>query len=344
MNIIYFILILSVVIFIHELGHFLSAKKAGVHVFEFAIGMGPKIFKHKFLNDETEYTIRLLPLGGFVSMAGETEEEDKIPKEKQLVNKSWYVRFRTMIAGVIMNFILAILIFIIIGNFNGNFTNHLYVGHLEDNLPAKEVLVLNDKLLKINDKDILSYEHMQLELLVNKGKTTKFTILREGKVIEVSITPKSLENNNQKETYFGMSIVPKVEYGFFESIKGGLNKLLALFHQMFLTLGYLISGKISIKALSGPIGIYKVVEQSSQSGFMSLLFLTGYISLNVGFINILPFPAFDGGHILFLIIEYLKGSPVDRKLENLIHTAGFIFLILLMLYITFGDIINLIGR
>lgn len=344
MTIIYFILILGIVVLIHEFGHFIFAKKAGIYVYEFSIGMGPQLFKFHRKNDETEYSIRLLPIGGYVQMAGEDmeEEESDIPKEKQMTNKKWYQRFLTIIAGILFNFLLAIVIFFIVGLVNGVPTDTTTVAEVTKDSAALEAgLQSGDVIEKINGKTILSSDHLMLLVQVNGKETMDVVVDRDGKEVALEITPKKVEVDDQVTYQYGFSLNNTVVYNFFVAVKYGFTKMFSLLHQMILIIGYLIIGKLSLSSLAGPVGIYTVVEQSAEAGLMSLVYLVGFLSLNVGFINLLPIPAFDGGRILFLIIEKIKGNRVNPKVENTIHAIGFIFLMILMVLITYNDIMRL---
>ncbi len=344
MTIIYFILILGIVVLIHEFGHFIFAKKAGIYVYEFSIGMGPQLFKFYRKNDETEYSIRLLPIGGYVQMAGEDmeEEESDIPKEKQMTNKKWYQRFLTIIAGILFNFLLAIVIFFIVGLVNGVPTDTTTVAEVTKDSAALEAgLQSGDVIEKINGKTILSSDHLMLLVQVNGKETMDVVVDRDGKEVALEITPKKVEVDDQVTYQYGFSLNNTVVHNFFVAVKYGFTKMFSLLHQMILIIGYLIIGKLSLSSLAGPVGIYTVVEQSAEAGLMSLVYLVGFLSLNVGFINLLPIPAFDGGRILFLIIEKIKGSRVNPKVENTIHAIGFIFLMILMVLITYNDIMRL---
>lgn len=344
MTIIYFILILGIVVLIHEFGHFIFAKKAGIYVYEFSIGMGPQLFKFHRKNDETEYSIRLLPIGGYVQMAGEDmeEEESDIPKEKQMTNKKWYQRFLTIIAGILFNFLLAIVIFFIVGLVNGVPTDTTTVAEVtKDSAVLEAGLQSGDVIKEINGKTILSSDHLMLLVQVNGKETMDVVVDRDGKEVALEITPKKVEVDDQVTYQYGFSLNNTVVHNFFAAVKYGFTKMFSLLHQMILIIGYLIIGKLSLSSLAGPVGIYTVVEQSAEAGLMSLVYLVGFLSLNVGFINLLPIPAFDGGRILFLIIEKIKGSRVNPKVENTIHALGFIFLMILMVLITYNDIMRL---
>ena len=343
MTLIYFILILGITVFIHELGHFIFAKHAGIYVYEFSIGMGPQIFKFHRKNDETEYSIRLLPIGGYVQMAGEEIEADEdIPKEKQMTHKKRHQRFMTVIAGILFNFLLAIFIFFIVGLINGVPTETTTVADVSKNSAAfKAGLKSGDKILKINGTKIVSSDHLMLLVQINGKDKMNMTILRDGKEKALQITPKEIKENDQVSYQYGFSLKNHLVHDFFSAVKYGFTKMFSLIHQMILIIAYLLLGKLSISSLAGPVGIYTVVDQSAKAGILSLIYLLGFLSLNVGFINLLPIPAFDGGRLLFLIIEKIKGSPVKPKIENTIHEIGFVFLMVLMVVITYHDILRL---
>ena len=340
MTLIYFILVLSITIFIHELGHFIFAKKAGIYVYEFCIGMGPRIFMFKRKNDETEYGIRLFPIGGFCAMAGEGIEDDEdVPKDKKLQSKTWLQRFLTIVAGVMFNFILALVILIVIGFINGNPNNKPIISQVPIDSPSYEAgLQVGDVVKTMNGVKINTIDRLLIEYQMEYGKTLELEVLRDGKIEKISIVP--VENEG---TYsYGFSLDSTVRYGFFEGIKYGISKFLSLIEQMFLVISYLVTGKLSLSNLSGPVGIYNIVGESAKAGLINLVYLTGYLSINVGFINLLPIPAFDGGRILFLIIEKIRRRPIDIKIENTIHAVGLALLMVLMVAITYNDIVRFI--
>ena len=340
MTLIYFILVLSITIFIHELGHFIFAKKAGIYVYEFCIGMGPRIFMFKRKNDETEYGIRLFPIGGFCAMAGEGIEDDEdVPKDKKLQSKTWLQRFLTIVAGVMFNFILALVILIVIGFINGNPNNKPIISQVPIDSPSYEAgLQAGDIIKTLNGTKINTIDRLLIEYQMEYGKTLELEVLRDGKIEKISIVPVKNEG-----TYsYGFSLDSTVRYGFFEGIKYGFSKFFSLIEQMFLVITYLITGKLSLSNLSGPVGIYNIVGESAKAGLINLVYLTGYLSINVGFINLLSIPAFDGGRILFLIIEKIRRKPVNIKVENTIHAVGLALLMVLMVVITYNDIVRFI--
>ena len=355
MTFIYFILILGIVVFVHEFGHYLSAKKAGIYVYEFSIGMGPKIFKFnrkkkvktkkgkiKYVPDETDYCIRLFPIGGFVQMAGEEIEVDEnIPEEQRFQSKTWGQKMITVSAGVIMNFILAIIVLFIIGLVNGVSLNSTVLDQVDTT--KYPLLVDGDRIISVDGKKINNYDRLVLELQVHEEKTFVMKVKhKDGSTDEVKIKPVAVYDDDEKLLgyEYGFGITGEQRHDLVGAIRFAFGKFWSTIEQMFFIILYLITGELSLGMLSGPVGIYNVVGTAAQTGVISLLSLLALISINVGFINFLPLPAFDGGRALFLIIEKIKGSPVNPKIENTIHNISFILLMILMVYITYNDILK----
>ena len=344
MTFIYFVLILSATIFVHELGHFIFAKRAGIYVYEFCIGMGPRIFKFKRKNDETEYGIRLFPIGGFCAMAGEDVEDDEdVPKERKLQSKTWMQKFLTMAAGVMFNFIFAIILLFIIGLVNGNPNNKPIVSSVPNDGPSYAAgLRIGDEIIRLNGVKINTIDRLMIEYQINYGETIELEVLRDEEKKTIEITPKAIETEQGTTYQYNFALDGSVEKGFFEAIEYAITKFLSLIEQMFVTIVYLFNGSLSLSNLSGPVGIYNIVDQSAAAGILSLISLTSFLSINVGFINLLPIPAFDGGRILFLIIEKIRRKPMQPKVENVIHAVGLVLLMILMVVVTYNDIVRFI--
>lgn len=344
-NIIVFILVLTVIVAFHEFGHFLLAKLTGVYVYEYAIGMGPKICGFK--KGETEYSLRAIPIGGYCQLAGEDLDEDdaqKVPKNRRLQNKKAWQRFLIMAFGPINNFILAVFIIILTALIWGGMTmNPVITEVVKDSAAERAGLQVNDTVLYINNHKISTSDDISLYLAV-ADPTKKNTIKVErsdGTYATIKVKPDKIKENG-KETYrYGITMGQEETTGFLESLGFAWKKTVSFFKQMFITLGFLFTGGVKVTQLSGPVGIYSIVGQTRESGLQSIFLLTAFLSINVGFINLLPIPAFDGGHILFIIIELIKGSPVKPELENKIHTIFLILLMALMVFITINDIIKL---
>ncbi len=346
LNLIYFIIILGVIVLVHEFGHFIFAKIFGIYVYEFAIGMGPKLFHWKSKKGETEYSIRAIPIGGFCALAGEdldSDDQEKVPEDRRLQSKPVWQRFLVMFFGAGNNFILAFLLLLIIAFGWGAVSSKPIVSELVSGNPAEEAgIEVGDYILEINGHKVKTSDDVSIYLQVeDKSKPITFTIERDGRELDIDVTPLKEEVDGSTIYRVGIISEGEVERGFIPSIQYAFTKMGSLFRQMVITLKGLFTGGLSVNQLSGPVGIYNVVGTQVNAGFENILYLIALLSINVGFINLIPLPAFDGGRILFLIIAKIKGSPVKPETENKIHTIGFILLLALMIYITFNDILKL---
>ena len=341
LSILYFIIVLGIIVFVHEFGHFFFAKLFGIYVHEFAIGMGPKIFSKKGKGKETEYSIRAIPIGGFCSLAGEGAEEDKkLPKDRLLQSKPVWQRFLVMFFGAGNNFILALVVLFFLGLVVGSPRSTTTILNVVPNSAAELAgLKAGDKIININGHDISEY-NMSIYLSITHENNV-ITVLRDGKEEKVTVTPQKIGDGDKAKYVYGLEFAHEVKHGFGEAIKYGFREFIGMTKQMILSFKLLFTGNVSVNQLSGPIGIYSVVDDARKeatNAFANILHLLALLSLNVGLINLIPFPAFDGGRILFLIIEKIKGKPVKPETENLIHTIGFFILIGLILFVTFNDI------
>ncbi len=344
MTVIYFILVLGTTVFIHELGHFIFAKKSHIYVYEFSLGMGPKLWGFERKNDETKYAIRLFPIGGYVQMAGETGDGDEdIPANQILTNKPWHQKFMTIIAGVLFNFILAITIFFVVGLFAGSSDERPYIADVVKNTPAATAGLTNkSQIIGINGKNIITFDRFTLEYQVYYGKPITLKVKEtNGSIKEVTIKPEKTKDKGKDVYKYGFTLTSKEEKGFLAAIKFAFVKAGSLFGQMAMIIYYLLTGTLSLSSLSGPVGIFTIVGATAKAGILNLVYLVGFLSLNVGFINIIPFPAFDGGRLLFLIVEKIRGKAVKPEIENRIHNVGFALLMILMLVVTYNDIMRI---
>ena len=344
-TLLYFILILGIIVTVHEFGHFFFSKLFGVYVYEFSIGFGPKLFSWKGKNKETAYCVRLIPLGGFVSLAGEEIEEDKnIPKGRRLQDKPIWQRFLIMFFGAGNNFIFAIIVLFFIGLCFGSTNGKPILNDVKKGYPAAIAgLEKGDTVLKVNNHKISNVDDLSLYISVeNPKKPVTFVVKKASGEKETYKVQAKKEKKGKQESYvYGIEMGGDIEHGFIPAVKYGFRKTGSLFKQMYIILAYLFTGKLSVNNLSGPVGIYSLVGQQRAAGISNVLYLMAYLSINVGVINLLPFPAFDGGKVLFLIIEKIKGSKVNPKVENTIHLIGFGLLMLLMIYVTIHDIMRL---
>lgn len=341
------IFILGVLIFVHELGHFLAAKRAGVHIYEFALGFGPKIWSKVGKKDKITYSIRMLPIGGFVQMAGEVFEDDnKIPKNKFMCNKPWFSRLKIISAGVINNFILAIIILFIYALIWGYSEPKTIVGSVIADYPAALAgIEPGDQLLKLNGKNVSSWKMFNIKSSFNNKENEYEILVRkvDGREITYKLAKKEhVEKDNTKRMIFGFDASDKMYKGFTNAIKYAFSEFFLIIETMWFTIIGLFNGLISLNNLAGPVGMYSFVGEASKIGISGVLYLMALLSINLGFINFLPFPAFDGGRALFLVIEKIIGKPINSKIENIIHAIFFVLLMILMLYITIQDIIRLV--
>lgn len=354
MTFILFILILGVTVLVHEFGHYIFARINGVHVYEFSIGMGPKLFGKTSKKTGICYSLRAIPIGGYVQLAGEEVETSEVKKKysgKMLQDKTVFQRFLIMFFGAGNNFIFALLISFVLAIFFGTSTYKpiITVPNEEDPMYVAG-LRTGDLITKINNDKVRYFDDARILVTIHCNDAVKkasnneeikglnFTVKRDGKYATYNVVPKILEKDGTKTCLYGFSKNDEKKPNF---ISYSFASFFKYFKQMFLTLKLLFTGRASIKDLSGPVGIYTVVGQARKFGVVSLLELIILLNVNVGFINLLPFPAFDGGRILFLFIEKIKGSPVNPKVENTIHTIGFVLLMILIAYVTLNDILRL---
>ena len=350
LSLILFVLILSLIVLVHELGHFFWAKKFGVFIYEFSIGMGPLLWSKKG-KDGILYNIRAIPIGGFVSMAGEVYQDDKtVPKERCLCNKPIWQRIIVMVAGVVNNFILAILILLISTFCFKTIEPTLLLNGVVSGSAVEEAgIVAGDKIIAVNGKDTDYVNEFQIRLLFDDDKKSQYITVehKDGTIDTYNIVPREMTDEFGNTVTFGFEFYLEEIDTIKEKISYSFKTFIETFDTMNLTIYGLFSGKVSVSDLSGPVGIFEFVDDSvdaSQSlgtNVASILYLIWLLSINVGYINILPFPAFDGGRVLFLLIEKIKGSPVNQKFENACHSIGFILILLLIIYVTIFDIIRL---
>lgn len=345
MTIIYFVLILGLTIFIHELGHFIQAKRNGVYCYEFSLGMGPKIFSFNRKGDETVYSLRLFPIGGYVQMAGEEVEVDEnIPKDKRLQSKAPWQRFKIVVAGALNNFILGILLLFIMSLIYGSPETKPYIESADKSYNAYKVNIRDgDLVLKVNDKKVKTLDDVLIKIeLVKDGDPIKFTVKdKEGNIKEATVIPTKVDSDGNTSYIYGVSFVNASTKGFFKAIKYSFVKFASIYRSMVTAITGLFTGKLGINSFSGPVGIYNVIGQQAKLGFENVIYIAAFISINVGFMNLIPFPAFDGGRALFIVIEGIRKKPIDQKVENMIHSVGFIILLGLVILISIKDVIGL---
>lgn len=324
------IFVFLLVVLVHEAGHFTVAKLVGIKVNEFAIGMGPKLLQST--KGETKYTLRALPIGGYVNMEGEEESSDD---PRSFSNVSVWSRMAVVIAGATMNFVLAIIVLSIVA-FNVGVPTTT-IDEIIENSPAAEYgIVDGDKIVEIQEVKIKNWE--DIAVTINSQNPDEFihvTVERDSELISLEVMP------TLDEGRVVIGIIPAYETGIITSIKSGFQETGYFLKLMFQFIGTLFQGRVSIDDLAGPIGVINVIGDAASMGFVSVLYILGFISINLGFFNLLPIPALDGSKLLFLLIELFRGKPLDANKEGFIHFLGFVFLISLMLIVTYKDIIRI---
>jgi len=323
------IFVFLLVILLHELGHFSIAKLVGIKVNEFSIGMGPKLFQTR--KGETQYSLRLLPIGGYVRMEGE-EEDSNDPRAFN--NASTLARIAVVAAGAIMNFILAFIVFSIVSFNLGEPTTT--IGEILPDSPAQHGgLMEGDRIIAINQTETKSWDELSNAIANSDGNELDIRIIRDGKEENLYIKPSFQEGRLM------IGIVPKYEKSLLAGIRGGFESTITFIGLMFDFVKMLFTGQVTIEHLSGPVGVINEIGQAAKMGFLNLLLLLGFISVNLGFFNLLPIPALDGSRLVFLFIELIRGKPVNPEKENFVHFVGLIFLLGLMLVVTYKDLLRI---
>jgi len=360
LTIIVFVLILILLILVHELGHFVMAKRAGIKVEEFGFGLPPRMFGIK--KGETIYSLNWLPLGGFVRICGENgpEEVQTEDESRAFYRQPIGKRAKVLVAGVAMNVILAITLLgvghwiglpTIIEDTDVSSAAKVQITSVAFNSPAAEAgLNIGDtiKELKFGEESIVPNKMIEIQNFTDSHLGEEITVVIErGKTnLDKNIIPRTESPENEGPMGIGLARTAIVSYPFYQAAIKGITSAVNLLWFTFATLGSILwqlitAGKVAGE-ISGPVGIYNLAGQAIQLGFIYILQLTALLSINLAIINILPFPALDGGRLLFLAIEKIKGSPVNQKIEGWIHTVGFALLILLLIAITWRDVVRLL--
>ncbi|MFS0574192.1 RIP metalloprotease RseP [Sporosarcina sp. 179-K 3D1 HS] len=410
-TVIAFIIIFGSLVFFHELGHFLFAKKAGIMVREFAIGFGPKILGIQ--KGETLYTIRILPFGGYVRMAGEdfdtvelqpgyrvglllnsndevmkiylsqnisnpdvlfleTESSDLdkelfiegyddegqlvryaisrkaiivekgqetliAPYDRQFESKPLGGRAMAIFAGPLFNFILAFFIFLAIGLMQGVPAKEPVISDVQSGSPAERAgMEKGDVITAVDGSPVETWTEFSAIIQKNPGVTLQFSVERDGETATLNIVPDTIEQQGQKFGQIG--VARPMEKNPLKAVVFGADQTFSWIKEIIRLLGMLVTGKFTIDALSGPVGIYKATEEVAKFGLYNLMHWAAVLSINLGIMNLLPLPALDGGKLLFFLFEAIRGKPVDKQKEGMVHFIGIVFLMVLMLVVTWNDI------
>lgn len=334
------ILFFGLIIVFHELGHFLFAKLFKVQVNEFSIGMGPAIFKKKF--GETKYALRLFPIGGYVSMEGEDEDSEN---ERAFCNAKAWKRFIIIAAGGVINLIMGvILVAVMLGVRTDLIGTTEIFGFYDDAVTNTQGLQAGDKIKKINDKTVFGEFDLGYLISSDKDGVYDFVVERNGE--KVNVNNVEFAKHEDGSLYLDFSILGK-EKTFLNVIARAIPESVSIARIVWMSLFDLITGQYGLQDLSGPIGTVTIIADTAQSAvvqtdFSQLFLMLALIAINIGIFNLLPLPALDGGRLFFLVIEMIIRRPVSRKYEGWIHAIGLVLLLLLMVVISFSDIMKLI--
>ena len=354
-----FALLITVVVFIHELGHYSVGRWCGIGVETFSIGMGKQIWGERDKSG-TLWRVAILPIGGYVKFYGDEdpsgkklEASDNIDSDKNFHNKSVWKKIATTAAGPLFNFILAIFIFSIIFFFRGESLVQPYVGQVVDESPAYNAgLKTGDEIIYADGNEILYFNDLRNYVLENPSSEIELTIIRDGLEETVFLTPEVISSKDRFGNEYSSARIGVIgsqnpeyvelrKYGFISSLFRGTKETYNLSAKILNYLGNLIVGRESIDQMGGPIKIIQISGEISNYGIIPLLALIAAISVNLGIINLLPIPVLDGGHLLYYSFEVLRGKPLSQKTQEVGMQIGMSLLIALMIFVTFLDISRL---
>lgn len=341
-----FILILSLLILIHESGHFWVAKRQGIRVEKFSLGFGPRLLSKKI--GDTEYMLCLIPFGGFVKMAGDSKEDYKGAQD-EFLSKSPGKRAQIIFAGPLFNYILAFFcLWMVFYLGYPRFSSR--IGELMPGYPAQKAgLQVEDEIIAVDGEPVQFWEDMTRRIHQKKGQDVRLGVRRGGEVFELLLTPeaKEVESVWGKKVEVGLiGVKPsdeiiKVRYGFWESLLKGAANLFSMTVMTLQALFMIIVGTMSFKdSMTGPIGIFFITSNAAKIGFSSILHVIGILSMSLAIFNVLPLPILDGGHIFLAGLEKLRGKPLGRKVEDAVSNVGMAFLIVLAVFIFSNDLIR----
>lgn len=343
MRIIVALLVFGIIVLFHEYGHYIVARKSGIIVDEFAIGMGPKIAGIR--KGDTEFTIRALPIGGACMMRGEDTAEEC--EEGSFNSRPVWQRIAVVFAGPFFNFIMAFVCAVIIVGASGYMSGEIL--EVMENSPAQESgFEAGDKILKVDRTSVHTFSDFRMYIALNQSKSCDVTVLRDGEKKVITVTPRLDDDGIYRIGIVGGVIERPGPGGTlisaFYEVKSNINVVIK-------SLEMLIAGRVSSRDISGPVGIFTVIGDSYSDAvqyglktvILTILDLILLLSANLGVMNLLPIPALDGGRLVFLIVEAIRGKPVSREKEGMVHFIGFILLMIIMALVMFNDIARIAG-
>lgn len=341
LTIIQALLVFSLIIFVHELGHFLTARWFGVTVHEFALGMGPALWKKQ--GKETLYSLRLFPIGGFCRMEGEDEESADPGSFSQ---KKPVPRIVILAAGATMNLILGFLIvfgLVLTSAIPAGGLPSTIVDTVEEDSSAAAFLQPGDRIVAVNDTKIHIRRDLSLALSQAGNRESTLILERNGDRQTHSFVPMEVTYEDGTKGYMIGFTVTRLPLNPFYLIHEAFFQTVWMGKLVFLSLGMLLSGKAGLGDLSGPVGVVTTMNTVAQSGWMNFLFFGAFLAVNIGIMNLLPLPALDGGRIFFTLIEMITRRKIPPEKEGWVHGIGLLLLLLLMVFVTYQDIIRIIS-
>lgn len=337
------LLFFSIIVFVHEFGHFFVARLFKVTVNEFAIGMGPKLFSKE--KNGTVYSVRAIPLGGFCSLEGEDSVSED--KDGSFSQKPWYARFLVLVAGATMNIILGFLISVIFVSvfYSSSGIPTTTVDSVMEQSSLHGVLQPGDKIVRLNEYQVNIKKDLDFAMQQSQGGECEIEVVRGGESFVQTFTPLAAQYTDGTPAYL-VGIIPQIRKASFGSvIRESFYQTIWMGKLVFVSLKMLIGGQAKITEVSGPVGVVEAMNAQAQSGgFIALLYLAGFLSVNIGIMNLLPIPALDGGRILFVLIEAVRRKPIPPEKEGIVHFAGLVLLLGFMVFVTWNDIARLISN
>lgn len=333
------ILVFSVIIFVHELGHFLAARIFGVNVLEFAIGMGPTILKKQ--GKKTLYSVRAIPMGGFCKMEGEDED---LNTDGSFNSKKPLPRIVILIAGAAMNILLGFIIvtsLVAVSAVQSGGLSSTVVDSVNSEASAAEFLQPGDRITEVNGSRVHIKRDISFALSGYDGGECSLTYVRDGRKYTESFTPMQADNGDGTQSYivgFSIKTAKITPWGILHE---GLFQTIWMVKLVFVSLGMLLGGKAELSDMSGPVGVVSAMNSVAQSGLLNFLFFAAFLAVNIGVMNLLPLPALDGGRVVFALFELIFKKPVPPEKEGVVHAIGFALLIALMVFVTWNDIVRL---